>query len=121
MGYRPITDTLRHLRAGMLVEECSEALAKVVQAVDATGKSGKLTIELTIKKVSRSGALDIVDKVTARVPEDQPLSTLMFPTAEGNLLTEDPRQQKLELRAVAVPTADSLIGKGQAEAATKTA
>jgi hypothetical protein len=121
MGYRPITDTLRHLRGGQLIDECSEALAGVVQAVDATGKSGKLTIELTIKKISRSGALDIVDKVTARAPEDQPLSTLMFPTPEGNLLTEDPRQQKLELRPVAVPTADSLIGQGTSAPATKTA
>lgn len=93
-----IEDTLRHLRAGMLMSELQEQLSEVVQAVDATGKTGKLTLTLTIKKVSRSGALEILDKVASTVPEEQPLTTLMYPTPEGRLAPSDPRQQALDLK-----------------------
>ena len=106
MGVRPITDTLRHVRGGELIDEASEQLAKVVQAVDATGKAGTLTIKLRIKKISRSGALEILDDVTSVVPEDEKLTTLMFPTPEGNLVTSDPRQKRLDLKDVtSVPSA----------------
>ena len=86
----------------MLLDEAAEQLSEIVKAVDATGKGGKLTIELTIKKLSRSGALEIIDKVTSKAPTEAPLTTMMYPTPEGNLITEDPRQQKLDLKSVRV-------------------
>lgn len=46
MSTNSIEETLRHLRGGYLLSELEEQLAKVVQAVDATGKAGKLTIQL---------------------------------------------------------------------------
>lgn len=102
MSIKPITDTLRHVRSGVMLDEASEKLAEIVKAVDITGKSGKLTIELQVKKLSRSGALEIIDKVTSKVPTEAPLTTMMYPTPEGNLITEDPRQQKLDLKSVRV-------------------
>ncbi len=80
MSTNSIEETLRHLRGGYLLSELQEQLAKVVQAVDVTGKAGKLTIQLTVKKVSRSGALEILDKITSVAPEEAPLTTLMYPT-----------------------------------------
>lgn len=100
MAIKPITDTLRHVRSGLLINEASELLAEIVKAVEVTGKSGKLTIELQVKKLSRSGALEIIDKVTSKIPTEAPLTTMMYPTPEGNLITEDPRQQKLDLKSV---------------------
>lgn len=47
---RPITDTLRILQGGTFMDECSELLADVVKSVDETGKPGKLTITLDLKK-----------------------------------------------------------------------
>ena len=102
MALKPITETLRHVRGGLLITEASEQLAEVVKAVENTGKSGKLIIELQVKKLSRSGALEVIDKVTAKVPAEAPLSTMMYPTPDGNLITEDPRQAKLDLKAVRV-------------------
>lgn len=93
-----IEETLRHLRGGHLLADLQEDLAKVVQAVDATGKAGKLTLTLTIKKVSRSGALEVLDKITSSAPEEAPLTTLMYPTPEGRLAPSDPRQQALDLK-----------------------
>jgi len=100
MPTNSIEDTLRHLRGGHLLADFQEQLAKVVQAVDATGKAGKLTLALTVKKVSRSGALEILDKVTATAPEEAPLTTLMYPTPEGRLAPSDPRQQALDLKSL---------------------
>lgn len=102
MAVKPITETLRHIRGGMLIDEASEALSTVVKAVESTGKAGRVIIELQVKKLSRSGALEIIDKVTHKVPAEQPMTTMMYPTPEGNLLTEDPRQQKLDLKTVRV-------------------
>lgn len=97
MAVKSITETLERLRGGQMLDEASEKLAEIVRAVGVTGKAGELVIKLQVKKLSRSGALEVIDKVTAKVPEESPITTMMYPTPEGNLITEDPRQQKLDL------------------------
>lgn len=105
-GVRPITDTLRQLRQGVFVDEASESFAELVKQVTEHGKAGKLTLEITIKPVGKkNSALNVTGKCTVKAPQDMPDETLMFPTPEGNLLTEDPRQQKLDLKVAAVPSA----------------
>lgn len=98
MAVKRITETLERLRGGQMLDEASDMLAEIVRAVDSTGKAGELTIKLQVKKLSRSGALEVIDKVTAKVPEETQITTMMYPTPEGNLITEDPRQQKLDLK-----------------------
>ena len=107
MSIRPFHETLNRLRGGDLCLEAQKALAEIVLAVENTGKAGRLTITLDVKKLSRSGALEIIDKVAAKVPEEQALTTLLFSTPEGNLLSEDPRQQSLDLKQAAIPNAAS--------------
>lgn len=85
MAIKPITETLQHVRGGMLIIEASEQLAEVVRAVETTGKAGEITIKLQVKKLSRSGALEIIDKLTSKVPQEAPLTTMLYPTPEGNL------------------------------------
>ena len=102
MAIRSITDTLRLLQGGLFLDDCSEKLAGVVRSVDDTGKAGRITITLDVKKVS--GALAITAKVTDKVPEKAPDSDLFYPTVEGNLSVDNPNQRKLDLRPVEVPT-----------------
>ncbi|MBL8469671.1 hypothetical protein [Methyloversatilis discipulorum] len=104
---RPITDTLRALRNGHFIDEASEDLARIVNAVSETGKSGKLTIEITVKKAGqgRNSALSVQATSAVKLPKQPIDDTLMFPTPDGNLLTEDPRQQKLDLKVASVPSA----------------
>lgn len=109
MAQIPFEKTLQHLRAGMLCSEATEKLAEVVKGVEETGKPGEFTIKLTIKKLGRSGALDIIDKITTKVPADQPITTMMFVSPEGNLITEDPRQAKLDLKTVTVTGSSDVI------------
>jgi len=96
MSIRPITDTLRQLQGGQFIDECSEQLAALVKGVDETGKAGKLTITLALKK--SAGAIAIEAEVKAKTPEQRPDSDLLWPTVEGNLSVDNPNQRKLDLR-----------------------
>jgi hypothetical protein len=96
---RPILETLRHLEGGTFLDASAEKLAEIVKTVDATGKPGKLTLEITVRKAS-STALAVEGKAIAKLPKEKPVEALLFPTPEGNLLTEDPRQARLPLAPV---------------------
>ena len=100
MSTRPITDTLRQLQGGQFIDECSEQLAALVRGVDETGKAGKLTITLALKK--SSGAIEIAAAVTNKTPEPKPDTDLLWPTAEGNLTVDNPNQRKLDLQVAPV-------------------
>lgn len=95
---RPITDTLRLLQGGTFLDQCSDKLAEIVKGVDETGKAGKLTITLDVKKVG--AALSVLAKVTDKTPEEPADADLFYPTVEGNLSVNNPNQRSLDLRGV---------------------
>lgn len=106
---KAFTDELRDLRKGAVVEEATERLAELVNAVTATGKPGKFTLELSLKRVGRN-ALTVTDRIIVKSPEPQvDNETLMFPTAEGSLVTEDPAQQRLDLKVAPAPSANEAL------------
>jgi hypothetical protein len=82
------------------MDDAAERLSELVLAVDQTGKAGSITIKISLRKAT-AGALAVAGKIEVKKPMEPPIEALMFPTPEGNLLTEDPRQQKLELKTVA--------------------
>jgi len=104
MATRPITDTLRLLQGGMLLDKASDELAALVKGVDETGKPGKLTITLALRK--SAGAIEIVADVKAKTPEAKPDSDLLWPTVEGNLSVDNPNQRKLDLRVAETKRAE---------------
>ncbi|WP_254699700.1 hypothetical protein [Trinickia violacea] len=71
-----------------------------MRAIDANGGSGKLLIEVTVKKATRGGAMLVTGKSTLKKPADEPMEAMLFATVEGNLVADDPRQQKLDLKQV---------------------
>lgn len=97
---RPITDTLRQIGGGTFLDEASDKLAALVLAIDANGGTGKITLELTVKKATRAGAMHIAGATKVTKPKDQPFEALMWGTPEGNLVVDDPAQMKLELKQV---------------------
>lgn len=98
---RSIVDTLRHVAGGVFIDEASDALAEVVKAVDSTGKAGSVTIKIDIRRAT-AGAMAVSGKVSVKRPEGRPIEALLFPTPEGNLLTEDPSQKKFDFTPVVV-------------------
>jgi hypothetical protein len=97
---RPITDTLRHIGGGVFLDTASDKLAELVSAVDASGKTGRIDLAITVKKATRGGAMHITGKVKLTKPADEPMEALLFATPEGNLIADDPHQQKLDLKSV---------------------
>lgn len=98
---KPITETLRLLDGGCFMDDCAEKLAEAVKAVEETGKAGKLTITLDLKKAG--GAIAVAGKVTNKAPEAKPDETLLWATVEGNLVTDNPAQRKLAFAEVPKP------------------
>lgn len=77
--------------------------AELVNAVTANNKAGTLTLKIAVKP-STAGALAVKAEVSITKPKGLPPESLLWATPEGNLMAEDPRQTKLELRDVTPPT-----------------
>lgn len=102
--------TLCELRSGRTMNELSEQLGEVIEAVRKTGKSGALTLRLTVKPFSKGKTdeevqpLAIEDAISTKLPQLERGVTLFFSDAEGGLERNDPRQMSLpELKKVADP------------------
>lgn len=101
MSARPITDTLRHIGGGVFIDIASDKLAELVSAVCASGKAGRLDLTITVKPATRGGAMHVTGKLKMTKPAEEAMEALLFATPEGNLLADDPRQSKLDLKTVA--------------------
>jgi hypothetical protein len=93
---KPITDVLREIRKGRVVDHASEVLAEVVQAVDATKKAGSITIKLTITPEKGGGSQKTISaKVTSSKPEEDLPDAIFFSDEEGDLHRNDPEQGEM--------------------------
>ncbi|WJF91975.1 hypothetical protein QS306_14480 [Paraburkholderia bonniea] len=88
----------------MLLDHASEQFAELVRAIDENGGTGKILLEVSVKKASRGGAMLVTGKSTLKKPADEPMEAMLFATPEGNLIADDPRQQKLDLKRVESPS-----------------
>lgn len=120
---RTATDQLRDIRGGLMVEELTEKMAEVVNAVLATGKKGNVTLKLYFDPASKGDAvITITDEIKATIPQEKKLGTLMFALPSGTLQRQDPRQTELKLTAVTTPEpATTLAAVPTAPAALKAA
>jgi hypothetical protein len=92
---RTFAQTIETLRKGRLADELDKALHQLVLAVDENKGGGSITLTITIKP-SKTGALEIFDKVAVKEPAEDRSSTLLFATPEGHLQRSDPRQGELD-------------------------
>lgn len=99
MTIRPFFDSVRDLRRGQFLEDCADELHSVIAAVAETGKSAKLTIEITVAPAVK-GAILVTDKVNAKLPTDPPGETMLFVTPDNNWQNKDPRQNDIPFAAV---------------------
>lgn len=101
IGSRPITDTIRHIGGGVFIDTASDKLAELVAAVDQSGKPGKINLVITVKKATRGGAMHVSGTINLTKPPEDAMECMLFATPDGNLVADDPNQQKLDLRSVA--------------------
>lgn len=97
---KPFSESLRMLQGGVFNAECGELFANVLKGVEETGKAGKLTLTIDVKKAG--AAVAISAKATDKTPEDAPAADLFWTTPEGNLTQQNPAQSQLDLQPVQV-------------------
>lgn len=101
---RPITDVLRDIRRGRVVDAATLELASVVRDVIATGKKGEVTIKLKIDPVPNENMVTVQAAVTAKSPRADLPNGMFFADKDGGLLREDP--EKIHRFAEVPPAAD---------------
>ena len=98
---RLITDILREIRRGRVVDQASRALAEVVRAVDETGKPGEITITMRVKPEKGGGTQKtIAALVKAKVPQADIPEAVFFSDRDGDLHRSDPAQEEMSFRDV---------------------
>lgn len=101
-NHRPdlFVHTLNSLRTGA-AEELSDELAAAKEAARNTGKVATVTVTLkVVPEKGMDGIFSIEEEIKSKIPQLPRGRTVMFETPEGNLVTDDPNQQKLELKSV---------------------
>lgn len=110
---KPFSLFLREQRRGLLHAELSDALADVVAGVMKHGKTGKLTITLTVKPEGDE-AVTIADTYAARVPTPPAKASIFFADEDGHLSRQRLNQMEIPLRGVdggRAPTASTQDGQ----------
>lgn len=99
------TTMLAEVRSGFALTELSEKLSELVSAVRASGKGGKLRLELSVTPASRGETVCVMveDDITLKLPKPEKANTIFFSTDRNLLQRSDPRQSELKLREVEVP------------------
>ena len=102
---------LMDLRDGEVNDKLTNDLAKVVRAVDETGKAGEVSLRFRVEREGRMMSVSV--KASSKIPE-HPISATLFHVGEnGELLRDDPRQMHLRglekpaLRTVSFPTSEA--------------
>lgn len=98
---RPFQLFLGEHRGGVLHDELSDALQDLVASVAEENKGGVLTLKIVVKPTSAgNGALTVTDEIKLTKPKETKSGSIFFVSPENNLVREDPRQTKLDLRPV---------------------
>ncbi|MCH8530328.1 MAG: hypothetical protein LAT65_05710 [Saccharospirillum sp.] len=98
----PFSEQLSYMAKGSVNDEATEKLAELVKAVRTTGKKGSITLKIDVSMLDKASedAMRLVGSVTAKLPELENPTTVMFSTHDGDLLRDDPEQMALNLRQV---------------------
>ncbi len=105
---RPFTDILRDIRKGRVVDAAGVELAEVVRAVLDTNKAGSLTLTISVKPQGKGdNAVILGVKLGTSLPKMDLPEGLFFADLDGDLLRDDPTQQRMFADALAVATTTS--------------
>ena len=91
---RPFHETLTELAGGDTDHELAFALRRLVDAVQDTGKGGRLTLTLEVA-FDGAGRIVIKDSVTEKLPEHTRPTTSFFVDKHGDPSRRDPNQPEI--------------------------
>ncbi len=94
-------EVTKHIQYGSLAEELDEKLTELVNQCEKTQRGGSITLTFKLKPgKGNNGQMEIIPVVTAKIPEHERGSAIMFTTPEGDLQQQDPRQKQLDLKVL---------------------
>lgn len=98
----PFSQQLAFINKGTLDDELSEGLATVIKAVRETGKKGAITLTLNCQMLNTrdENTMKITPVVKLSTPELDRADTIMFSTADGDLMRDDPSQVQMDLKVI---------------------
>lgn len=99
---RAFLNILSAHKGGTMISEVSAAIKQVTAAAQLTGRAGKVTLEMSLRPASKGTASTLVfeTKVKAKVPEAEAPGSIFYADEDFNLVRDDPKQAKLDLRVV---------------------
>ena len=98
----PFSQQLAYINKGTLDQELTEALAEVIKMVRETGKKGAVTLTLNCQMLNTrdENTMKITPNVKKSIPELDRADTIMFSTADGDLMRDDPSQVQMDLTVI---------------------
>lgn len=102
---RRFLNIIQQHKAGAAISDLSAALKQVTSAVQLTGKTGKVTLEMTVTPATKGdpGTLVFLTKVKAKAPETEAPGSIFYADEDFNLVREDPKQARLPLKELETP------------------
>jgi hypothetical protein len=90
-------ENLIEMRNGGVVIEMEKSIEDVVAAVRATGKAGKVTLQISVKPASKGDVdtLFLQDTIKVDAPKPDKKLTLFFANEENQLSRHDTRQMNM--------------------------
>jgi hypothetical protein len=88
-------ELIQTFRRGILLEEGDQKLNELVDAMQATGSGGTLTIDLKFK-VNKAAQLECDAQVKIKKPTRALGTGIFFATDDGRLTRRDPNQMDIE-------------------------
>lgn len=102
MSNTKFSKTLSQLNRGELDDELTKVISDVIKAVRETRKQGTVTLSLKIGMLNSrtENQIKITPQVSCKVPELDREESIVFSTADGDVLFDDPNQMKIDLKII---------------------
>lgn len=100
---RPFASVLQELAKGQVHSDASEALRELTTAVAEHGKKGTITVVIEVAPLPKGdgNTLIVSASVTSKPPRGETRPSVFYLDDDGNLVRDDPRQLKLDIRDAA--------------------
>lgn len=101
---RPFAAVLQDINNGQFADQLAHDIQALVTAVTEHGRKGSLTVKFEVApRKGNAHALNVTGRRDLKLPQEEPIESVFFTDAAGNLHRDDPRQMALPLRTVARP------------------
>lgn len=99
---RPFAAVLHDIASGTVAARLAVELHDLIEAVQATGKGGTLTLSLAVKPIAKHNAeaLNVSAAIAVKAPREDAPVTVFFVDGAGNAVRHNPHQPELPLREV---------------------